>query len=244
MSNIGKLCVCFDDAFESVASVAFPIMQPLSVVATVYVNSGKTIEHIAPADIGPWNETYMTVEQLTTLQQAGWLIANHTENHVHVPAQTNSVILAEYINCKNWLQQNGFSDGAEWVAFPYNEYNQNVLDILKSAGCKYTGGKANQTVVSAGSRYEDPRQSMSGWNVAGFKTKIDKVIEKKAYLHMYFHHIRDPVIWGNTSTSEADFTEMMEYLQTKIAAGTIEVMTIKDYINTYADSSRLKIKTT
>jgi uncharacterized repeat protein (TIGR01451 family) len=125
VSSEDPVVITFDDGFESTYTVAFPIMQQYGIKGTVYV---------VPAWIG--SQGYLTLAELTTLHNAGWTIAIHTWDHPALPTLTTQQITTELQSTITWLNQNGFADGAYHLAYPYGQYNNNVLQVVSTLGIK------------------------------------------------------------------------------------------------------------
>ena len=68
-----KMVLTFDDGYTSVYTTAFPIMQQYGIKGTVYINT---------ALVGTPGR--LNLQQLQTLYNAGWTIANHTPNHTNL----------------------------------------------------------------------------------------------------------------------------------------------------------------
>lgn len=233
MHDKAKVVIVFDDGLKTVYTEAFPIMQSRGLVGNIAVNSAKVS-----------STSFMTIAELHETQNAGWLIHNHTHNHLYLDAESDASVLSEYITCHDWLVSNGFQEGAKWVIFPYNRYTPNVLNILKNAGCVYASGRGlAQSGARAGERFEESRSGAKDTTPAALLiSRINNTISKRLYLHLYFHHIGDPAVLGEWTNSVADFTEVMTYLKTKSDEGVLDVVRLDHYINQYADNSRVTIK--
>ena len=122
-STYGTVVIAFDDGWDGVYTQAYPVLKHYNITATCFVN---------PANVG--KSGYMTLDQLQELHDAGWLIANHGYNHVALGLVPKSTITSEIQNTINWLNANGFGDGAYFLASPYGSYNQDVLDVCNELG--------------------------------------------------------------------------------------------------------------
>ena len=100
--------ITFDDGFESAYTIAFPIMQQYGIKGTVYV---------VPKWVGA--PGYLTLAELTILHNAGWTIANHSWDHTDLTSLTSADVTTDIQSAIDWLNQNGFSDGADYLAYPY-----------------------------------------------------------------------------------------------------------------------------
>jgi len=99
----------FDNGYESVYTLAYPVLSALGIKATVYINSDF---------IG--NEEHMTLSQLQELYGAGWTIGNHTTDHTNLAALATEAAIIEKIQpCTDYLILNGMPRGAKHLAYPY-----------------------------------------------------------------------------------------------------------------------------
>lgn len=218
-----KVTIVFDDGGESVATIGYPYMSNLGIVGTVGVNSA----FINTAG-------YMTTAQTSALYADGWSMVNHTENHLNLTGETIAVALSEYVDCRDWLISNGFSDGAEHVIFPENATNALINKTFIENGAKSLAGTTQEIArTPAPLKYIYPRFSMSGQTTADFTEQIDSAIAENQYIQIYYHFLRDPGVYGATSTLPADFEEQMDYLKTKIDAGLIDAVNFVDAYNAF-----------
>ena len=124
-ANEDPIVITFDDGFESTYSIAYPLMQQYGIKGTVYV---------VPSWIG--SPGYLTLAELTILHNAGWTIASHSWDHTVLTSLTTDQITAELQSTMEWLNDNGFADGAYYLAYPYGQYNDNVLQVVTALGIK------------------------------------------------------------------------------------------------------------
>jgi len=57
---------------------------------------------------------------------------NHTVTHQDLSTLSINCIQAELDGCREWLIFNGFSRTADFVAYPYGGYNNDVLEVMKN----------------------------------------------------------------------------------------------------------------
>ncbi len=125
VSSADPAVITFDDGFESTYTIAFPIMQQYGIKGTVYV---------VPAWIGA--PGYLTLAELTEMHNAGWTIASHTWDHQYLITLTTQQVTDELQSTIDWLNDNGFADGAYYLAYPYGGYNDTVVQVASSLGIK------------------------------------------------------------------------------------------------------------
>lgn len=115
--------ITFDDGYTSTYTIAYPYMENKGMVGTVFV---------IPSLVG--TAGFMTLAQLTELHEAGWTIANHTYDHLDLTTLTEAQQEAEILNGKNWLIVNGFTDGSNFLAFPFGTQNADSITALTNLG--------------------------------------------------------------------------------------------------------------
>ena len=136
------VAVTFDDAFGSVLTRAFPILERLGMPATVfaptrYIGSGEPM--VWPG-IDAWLETPyrnellpMTWADLEGLCDAGWEIGSHTRNHPRLTQVDDAVLADELAGSKSDVEQ---SIGRECrsLAYPYGDADERVIRAVEAAG--------------------------------------------------------------------------------------------------------------
>lgn len=132
--GIPKVLFTFDDGWLTAHQNAFPYMQSKGVKGTMY-----TIPKFLRDSGDPLaNALYMSQAEIRQWHDAGFLIANHTINHAYYLTQNYTV--SDYKDkvrqCIDWLNANGYSDGAYHIAYPRGEYDAGVIQAMKDLGMK------------------------------------------------------------------------------------------------------------
>jgi len=205
--------ITFDDGFESVYTIAFPIMEQYGIKGTVYVT---------PAWIGA--PGYLTLAELTALHNAGWTIASHTWDHPALPTLTTTQITTELQTAINWLNNNGFADGAYHLAYPYGQYNSNVLQVVSILGIK-TARTVNWGIIS--NSYTNYLELpiiliRSDTTRNDWQTELDRSIAQGGTAIFLFHDIitGNPVYLEDVTVT--NFRTIIEYInQTGVKTETI-----------------------
>jgi peptidoglycan/xylan/chitin deacetylase (PgdA/CDA1 family) len=213
----GIVTFSFDDNKASQYSTAKPVLDGYSYPATVYT---------IPSKVGTTN--YMTLAQLKTLQSNGWDISNHTWDHPYLSALTDAQIEAEFYQSKQWLLTNGFTKGANDMALPHGDYNDDhVLPIAR----KYF--RSVRTINHQVETYPaaDPYRLrtfyiLSSVTLAQAKTAVDQAIANKEWLLFTFHDLESPTT-APESWLPADFQSLVAYVNASGAT----VKTVADVFN-------------
>lgn len=106
------IVLTFDDAIESHATVASPLLEQYGFGATFYI-----AEFAKP----PFSDKslYMTWEQIRMLNQKGFEIGNHTGHHMHVPDMDSTVFAKELA----YIEEKGIELGIpKALTFAYPAY--------------------------------------------------------------------------------------------------------------------------
>ncbi len=112
------MTLTFDDGHETVYSAALPLLESKGVTATAY---------IVPSWIN-WG-FYMSWDQVSALQEAGWDIGSHSMTHKAL-SQVDSVTLHyELSQSKAELQARGFP--AKHLSLPYGACSYPVIEASK-----------------------------------------------------------------------------------------------------------------
>jgi peptidoglycan/xylan/chitin deacetylase (PgdA/CDA1 family) len=112
------ITVTFDDGWESVYTVAAPILQKYGIPTTQYIISGVEAE-----------PNYMSWKQIDQLQKAGHEIACHTVNHPDLTALDNEDLIFQLSRCKATLSQK-FGPIYDFAS-PYGATNSRTIDAIK-----------------------------------------------------------------------------------------------------------------
>jgi peptidoglycan/xylan/chitin deacetylase (PgdA/CDA1 family) len=116
-----KLIIQFDDGLDNVYTNAFPILQANNQTAVAFV----TTSYIGTSG-------HMTLDNLRVLQDAGWDISSHTVDHPHLPKLKDTMLSYELNSSYDWLVINKFQKSAGFIAYPFGEFNNEVINKTKS----------------------------------------------------------------------------------------------------------------
>ena len=166
-----SVAITFDDAFSSIYTTAFPLLQQYQYPFTIFV---------ATDFISDNSKQYLSWQQLSEMTDAGATIANHTRSHLHMvrrhaseddlawlQRQTREVLQAQSII----ETQTGTS--FRMLALPYGEYEPNLIYQLKALSF-YIFGQHSGAVSLSDLPMIIPRFPMGGRysDLATFGTKI------------------------------------------------------------------------
>jgi peptidoglycan/xylan/chitin deacetylase (PgdA/CDA1 family) len=115
----------FDDGYVDNVEEAMPILAKYNFPATLFMSPGMV------EDAG-----YLNWEQVKQLQQAGWDIQPHGMTHPHLPKLTAEQQAFEITEARKLIEEK-LGTQADVFCYPYGEYNQTTLKVLKDHGFRY-----------------------------------------------------------------------------------------------------------
>ncbi len=130
-----SVVLTFDDSWLTQYEFAYPILKQLGFTATFFIITGAINK----------DDGYMKWDQLKELQSAGMTIAAHTRTHPKLTAPGCS-LNDEIVGSREDIQHN-LGTTPEFFAYPYGDWDDHVLDVVKSAGFRaaraLSGGEWN-----------------------------------------------------------------------------------------------------
>jgi peptidoglycan/xylan/chitin deacetylase (PgdA/CDA1 family) len=142
------LSVTFDDAFASVAKLAYPILASLGLPATVFAPSAfiSAGQPLRWAGIDHWLATpsaheleAMSWEQLGRLIEEGWEVGSHTRTHPHLTELDEESLRGELQQSREEIEGR-LGLRCNTIAYPYGDVDARVADAGRAAG--YVAGAA------------------------------------------------------------------------------------------------------
>lgn len=151
----------FDDGYANNAEVAMPILQRHGFPATLF---------LSPGFIG--QPGYLSWPQVQELSAAGWDIAPHGLTHPHLPQLSIEQQREEITESRRRIEQ-VLGKSADVFAYPFGEYNEDTLKILKEAAYRYAFTTKEGYASSNQSPYELSRIVVHGED--DFATWVQKL---------------------------------------------------------------------
>lgn len=212
----GVVTLTFDDGLLSQYTKARSKMDEYGMPGTIYVN---------PGTVGTTGK--LTVAQLKEMQDnSQWDVSSHSYNHVRLSTDSSAAVVeTELRTSKEWLITNGFTKGAEHLAYPYGDYDYTkVIPIAKKyySTARTVAKYPESTMVI--SPYTLRTIYVSSQNtLTNIKNDITRAINNNEWGLVTFHDIvTTPVLAEDWP--ETDFNALIDWLATQ----NIEVRTISD----------------
>jgi len=131
------IILTFDDAYQSVFTHAFPIMQELKMRGVVYALSGFLgKENTWDVNLGGITFRHMTAEELRQLKAEDWEVGGHSVTHRGLTLLPIDEVKRELLQDKQVLED---VLGSELVSFayPFGLHNTTVCQLVREVGYRY-----------------------------------------------------------------------------------------------------------
>ena len=212
----------FDDVRDEQINNVFPLMQARGMKATVYAVKKFTGS----------GSPRMSLEQLQTLNAAGWDIGTNTQADVGITTfADDATCVADLAEAKAWLVENGMPRAVDHMALSNGLWSESRLAALQAAGMKTARGVTGSTIYTRFG-YGDiamtlPAYTCTRQTAGTLKSHIDLAILRGSSIIFYLHDVSSaPTGLGTDITI---FTELIDYVQEKRNVGLIDVLTITDF---------------
>ena len=126
--------ITLDDGYANNYETAYPIFQRYNVPFCIYVCEKMITGELKEDDIE--NYKMLTIEQIQAMDKSPLCtIGGHTRSHFHMTQLSKDQQMIEIDGCKRWLE-GLLGHAIEDYAFPYGDYNEDTLDILRHMDIK------------------------------------------------------------------------------------------------------------
>lgn len=241
-----KIMYTFDDVTDNVYTRAYPVMEANNQKGVVYIVADWV-------GTGTGEASYMSLTHLKDLYENGWDVGNHSKSHLHYEAVDDAACLADIQGGYDYLIANGFNRSAKYFAFPYGEYEYADTATAPNAVtyCETYSVLCRSThefpliqpaiVMNEKDTYVSNNLLLPVYYVfddtapATVNSYIDSLISSKGLGILLFHKIISDSVSPATEYEYqiGDFTTISNYIKTKQDAGTLDVVTMDDYYNSY-----------
>lgn len=155
------LAVTFDDAFDSVRTLAAPVLADLGLPATVFVATDWVDQSLRWPEVAHWAQTVhagelrsMSWASLRGLASSGWEIGSHTCTHPHLSRLDSVAIDSELRRSREACLERGIT--CRSIAYPFGDADDRVRAAAADVGYEAAAGLSAASFVSR-SRYDWPR---------------------------------------------------------------------------------------
>ena len=176
------VAITIDDAYLSVFTEARPRLKAYSFPYTVFV---------ATQPVDRSQRGYMSWDQIRTLQDEGVQIGSQTRSHPHMHKISIANSKDELkISNERFLEEIG--QRPKLFAYPYGEYNLNVIELVKQAGFDAAFGQNSGIAHGYNGFFELPRFAMNEQYgtidrlqlaIDGLPLKVDQIVPEDVVLN-------------------------------------------------------------
>ncbi|WP_254762646.1 polysaccharide deacetylase family protein [Natrinema marinum] len=198
----GKVLIQFGDGTETAYTRARSTLSDHGFPATAFVPTNY---------VG--REGYLSSDQLGTLSSEGWTIGSQGQSGSGLVGKSESEQQREIRGAIDWLERNGFEDGASYFAYPLNRYDETAMTLVdEHHELGFVGGYAGHADLlnpALAPRAVGPSADEA-------KQLIDRTAQFRTITTLSY-----PELSGETA---AAFEETMSYLADAASAGDLEVV--------------------
>jgi len=163
------------------------------------------------------NRTHLlSVGDLHEMQDAGWDIISHCHQaQGRLDTRNELERRLELAESKLWLLENGFTQGAEYIALPNHAWDNEIIELVKEyySGCMtHVGG--HETVPPSDPYKITVMPVQKTTSVDEVKGWIDDCVENDSWLILLFHNlVPDPDKY--TEYDPESFQQILDYIHVR-----------------------------
>lgn len=124
------ILITFDDGYLNNYTVGFPILKETGMKATIFIVTGRMGLQ------GAVTYPHFTWKQAEEMEKEGVIdIQSHTQYHGYLTNLSDASLILELRKSKYVIEKN-LNKKVEYLAYPYGECNEKVIEAAKKAGYK------------------------------------------------------------------------------------------------------------
>lgn len=203
----GAVSLTFDDGTISQYTNAVPKLNAAGLRGVFYIVSKRL------SDYG--YSGYMSIAQVKDVYNSGHEIGAHTRTHARLTALTTTQQQSEIEGSRQDLLALNVGPVRSF-AYPYGDYNNAVVNVVKNAGFTNARNTSNSFVEMTSDPFELPRMGVEvNTTIAEIKGWIDTALANHEWLILGFHQI--DTSGERYSTAPGVFNQIVDYLVLKNA---------------------------
>ncbi|QCS44110.1 polysaccharide deacetylase family protein [Natrinema versiforme] len=207
----GKVLIQFDGGTETAYTQARSTLSEYDYPATAFVPTDR---------VGA--SGYLDQDQLETLQSDGWTIGSQATTGSGLAGDSESAQRDQIEGAVEWLEDNGFEDGADYFSYPLNRYDETTLSIVEEThDVGFVGGYAGHGSLL--------NPALAPRTVSPSADEAQQLLEWTAQ----FRTITTLTYTDLSGDSAAAFEGMVSALDDLESAGDLEVITPDDLASDY-----------
>lgn len=171
-ANKKSVAITFDDGYRDNLTTALPVLKEFNAHATIFVSPGIVGQKF------PWDEPdssgiCMSESEILELSKNNNIeIGAHTMNHPHLTQIPQESQDSEIRQSKKLLEKI-VGKKIRYFAYPFGEYNEKSIGIVKDAGFEAAVAVRAESVDKNKNHYELPRFIVRNWDINKFARKIE-----------------------------------------------------------------------
>ena len=216
-TNHGAISLTFDDGHQNLYDYALPILQAHNVTGTFYIITNLI------SDFSGLNDSYLSLNELHTMQNCGDEIGSHTVNHQDLTTLSNDKINYELNASQQTLRSYGFA--ANNFAPPYGATD---VQIDKIAAQYYRSSRQAFPIYDDNFLMKFPitvfslpeytvGQNGDNSDLPNLENIIDQVAATGSYAIFAFHNVQ-PNTTSSLTISTQDLNSFLDYVSSKKVA--------------------------
>ena len=202
------VAITIDDAYLSVYEEALPRLKARGFPATLFVATRPVDRNL---------RGYMSWDQLREWQAAGFGIGSQTQTHPHmhrIPLEASREEIS--VSNERFIAELGMRPTL--FAYPYGEYNLDVLELVKASGFEAAFGQNSGVAHGYNGFFELPRFAMNEQYgnrerlelaINGLPLKVDQIVPEDVFLSA------NPPLYGFTLAEDMDQERQLRCFNSK-----------------------------
>jgi peptidoglycan/xylan/chitin deacetylase (PgdA/CDA1 family) len=153
-----KAAITFDDGYEDFHQNALPVLQRMSVPATVFIVPGPLRSSSWAVNSRP--APLMTVDQIRAIKASGIDLGSHTSTHANLPNLSDDQMRGELTTSLQAIRELGQTFSA--LAYPWGQRGPRELKALEEIGydCGLAADRPERLNIDGHGRFELGRLSI------------------------------------------------------------------------------------
>jgi peptidoglycan/xylan/chitin deacetylase (PgdA/CDA1 family) len=137
------VAITFDDGYSSVHDGALPVLAPMGLLATVYLNTsciGVTSQRPAQPELGHQpGETFMRWSEAKALVQAGWTVGSHGVDHLDLTRSPADVCSKQLVQSRGEIIRRLDVDCVHF-SYPWGRSTRQLRALVRQCGYRCAAG--------------------------------------------------------------------------------------------------------
>jgi peptidoglycan/xylan/chitin deacetylase (PgdA/CDA1 family) len=174
------IVLTFDDSYESVYTYAYPIMESVQFIGTIFIITGYVGKFNSwDVNLGGKQFRHMNWMQIKQLADAGFEVGSHSVHHKDLTYLNASTLQSEVEQSKTIIEDK-IGSSVQFISFPFGRFNRNIIDICKQVGYERGCGLWISSKIKSTEPFVLKRQSFYLFdNIHNLKGKIENRFLKR-----------------------------------------------------------------